>query len=77
MFGPWFVIQYFMSVNFCNHLDGEYKDDCFALIVFLLSCGSQCSVALPHGALGWFVVCDCAISCLYSLAFFIAIKVRY
>ena len=62
MFGPWFVIQSFMSVNFCNHFDGEDRDGCIALIVFLLSCGSQCSVALPHGALGWFVVCDCAIS---------------
>ena len=62
MLGPCFVIQYFMSVNFCNHLNVEDRDGCFALIVFLLSCGSQCSVALPRGALGWFVVCDCAIS---------------
>ena len=35
---------------------------CFTLTVFLMSCGSQCSVALPHGAEGWSAVCDCGIS---------------
>ena len=24
---------------------------------------TKCSVALPHGAVGWFAVCDCGISC--------------
>ena len=24
---------------------------------------------LPHGAVGWFAVCDCGISCSYSLTF--------
>ena len=28
------------------------------------------SVTLPHGAVGLFAVCDCAISKSYSLAFF-------
>ena len=27
-------------------------------LVGLLSCDSQCSVALPHGAMGWSAVCD-------------------
>ena len=62
MFGPCFVIQYFMSVLFCNHLDWEESAGCFALTVFLMSCDSQCSVALPHGAVGWSAVCDCGIS---------------
>ena len=41
---------------------------CFAIIIMgkrelagLLSCDSQCSVALPHGAMGWSAVCDCGI----------------
>ena len=35
---------------------------CFALFVFLASCGCYCSAALPHGAVGWSAVCDCGIS---------------
>ena len=31
-------------------LDEEENDSCFALIVFLMSCGCKCSVALPHDA---------------------------
>ena len=26
-------------------------------------------MALPHGAVGWYAVCDCGISWSYSLAF--------
>ena len=26
-----------------------------------MSCDSQCSVNLTHGAVGWFAVCDCGI----------------
>ena len=52
------VIQYFVSVLFCNHLDGEEIPGCFAIIVSLMSCDSQCSVALPHGAVGWSAVFD-------------------
>ena len=36
---------------------------CFALIVFLLLCGCQCSISLSHGATCWSVICDCGISC--------------
>ena len=35
------------------------------LIVFLLSCGCWCSVALP---LNWSALCDCGISWSYSLS---------
>ena len=48
--------------RFCNHLDGEKRANCCTLSVFLMSCDSQYSVALPHGAVGWSVVCDCGIS---------------
>ena len=57
-----FVIHYILSIWFCNHIDGEESADCFTLTVFLMSCDSQCSVALPHGAVGWSEVCDCGIS---------------
>ena len=32
------------------------------LTVFLMSCDSQCSGALPRIAVGWYAVCDCGIS---------------
>ena len=28
---------------------------------------TKCSVALPHGAVGWSAVCDCGITSSYSL----------
>ena len=63
MFGHCFVIQYFVSFWFCNHLDvKERAGCCFALTVFLVSCDTQCSVALLGGAVGWSAVCDCYIS---------------
>ena len=45
------------SFYFCQHLGVEENDSCFALIFFLMSYDCKCSVAL----------CDCGISCLYSL----------
>ena len=57
MFGPCFVMQYFVSV-----LGGEERFGCFAFTVFLLSCDSQCSVALPGGAVDRSALCDCGIS---------------
>ena len=33
-------------------LDEEENDSCFALIVFLVYCDCNCSVALPHDAVG-------------------------
>ena len=41
-----------------NHL--EEKD--FVFIVSFMSCHFICSVALPHGAMGWSAVCDSGIS---------------
>ena len=35
---------------------------CFTLIVFLLPCGCQYLVVLPHGVVGRSAVCDCGIS---------------
>ena len=39
--------------SFYNHLDEKERADCFALIGFLVSCDHKCSVAFPHGAVGW------------------------
>ena len=49
---------------FCNHLDREERAGYFTLIVFLtylltyllMSYDCYCSVALPHGAVGWSAV---------------------
>ena len=43
---------YLCSFFFCQHLDEEENDSCFALIVFLVSCDCKCSVPLPHDAVG-------------------------
>ena len=32
------------------------------LVALQMYCFYKCSVALPHGAVGWSVVCDCGIS---------------
>ena len=58
MFGPCFVIQYSMSFQPCNHIDGKERAGCFTLVVFLVSCDCKCSVAPSRGAMGWSAVCD-------------------
>ena len=35
---------------------------CFAFIVLRMPCYCKCSVAFPHGAVGWSAVCDCGTS---------------
>ena len=40
----------------------EERADCFTLIVFLISCDCQCSVAVPRGVVGWSAMCVCGIS---------------
>ena len=41
---------------------GVERVGCFALTVFLMFYDSECSLALPRGAVGWSAVCDCVIS---------------
>ena len=56
-------ITLFTLFLFCNHLEEEEKAGCFAIIVLqLYYCYCKCSVALPHGAVGWLALCDCGIS---------------
>ena len=47
---------------FCNHLEEEEKAECFAIILLQMYYYYKCSVALPHGVMGWSAVCDCGIS---------------
>ena len=51
--GPYLVSTLCPSFKCCNHLDGEERAGCSNLIVFLISRDCKCSVALPHGAMGW------------------------
>ena len=48
--------------GFAIILMGKREPDALLFIVFLVSCSCQCSVALPHGAVGYSAVCDCSIS---------------
>ena len=48
------------SFKFCNHLDKEEKACGFATIVLQMYCYYKCSVSIPHGGMGWPVVCDCS-----------------
>ena len=43
-----------------------------ALLLLQMYCLYTYSVAFPHGAVGWSAVCDCGISCSYSLTFLLA-----
>ena len=54
-------MHYFVSILVCNHLEENEKAGCYAIIVLQMYCNYKCSVALPHGALGWSAVCDCGI----------------
>ena len=39
-----------------------HEADCFTVFVLMVSCSCYCSVALPHGVVGWSAVCGCLIS---------------
>ena len=54
------VIKTQQLLAFC--LEEEKIAGCCAMIVLQMYCNYKCSVALPHGAVGWAAVCDCGIS---------------
>ena len=54
-----FVMHYFVYILVSNHIEEEGKAGCFAIIVLQMYCYCNCSVALPHGTVGWSAVCDC------------------
>ena len=51
-------MHYFMSILVLQSFEEKEKAGCFAFIVLQMSCYSKFSVALPHGAVGWFAMCD-------------------
>ena len=59
VFCPSFVMHYLVSLLVLQSSS--------TLIVFLMICECQCSVAHPHGAVSWYAVCECDISWPYSL----------
>ena len=57
MFFFFFFLHFCVLSSFAIRLDVEEKADCFALIVFLMSCFCKCSVVLPRGAECWSAMC--------------------
>ena len=56
MFVPCFVVQCLdVLSSFAIILTGK-RADCFTFFVFVVSCDCYCSVALPHGTVGWSAV---------------------
>ena len=52
-----------LSVHSCFEIILNRKRELVvAFIVLRTSCYCKCSVTLPHGAVGWYAVCDCGIS---------------
>ena len=52
------------SYDFQNTLSGAGS---LAFIVLRMSCYCNCSVILPHSAMGWSALCDCDISWFFSI----------
>ena len=57
-----FSIYYFESILVLQSSSRERESWLLSFVVSLMSCYCECSVALPHGAVGWSLVCDCGIS---------------
>ena len=65
---PCFVMQYFVSfLALQSSCWGRERAASFTLIVFLITRDCYCSIAFPHGAVGWSAVHDCGISWSDSL----------
>ena len=71
MLGLCFVMHYLVPFLVCNHLYEKDRAGGFALIVCLVSCGCQSSVALTHNVLDWSAVYDCGISIMILLTCFL------
>ena len=72
IYAPCFVTQYIvLCVLSSLAIIPLRKREPVALLKLYSCCvaHSKCSVFLPHGAVGWSVVCDCSISWLYLLNF--------
>ena len=47
------LVAYLNCLLLCNHLEGEEKTGCFAIIVLQMYCDCKCSAMLRQGAVGW------------------------
>ena len=67
MFCLCFVMYYFVSFLVCNHLDEEESAGCFPLLS--LGCLVTITVLCFFLMVTWVIglLCDCGISCSYSL----------
>ena len=74
MLGPSLFFSTLCPFKLCDHLAGEDRAGCFALIAFLMAISCYCSLPFPHGAVGWSAVCDWGISWLYSLLYVFALS---
>ena len=62
-FGIHYVVFFLVLQSCCE----EERAGCITFTVFQMSCYCKCFVALTHGAVGCHAVCDCGVSCSYSL----------
>ena len=62
MLGPCFAIHYFVPFLVLQTSRWQKVASCFTFTVFLMSCGCNCSLSLPHGAMIWSALCDCRIT---------------
>ena len=51
-----FAMHYFVSLLVLQSSSREREAGCFAFIIVQMNCYYKCSVALPHGAVGWSAV---------------------
>ena len=56
-----FAVHYLVS-SFAIHSLAKKDSWLLYFNCLLRSFDSQCSVSLPHGAVGWSTVCDCDVS---------------
>ena len=66
-----------MSILVCNHLEEGEEAGCFAFIFLQMYYYYKCSVALPHGAVGWSAVCNCGIILITLTYSFKGERVKY
>ena len=61
MVGPCFAVHYLVS-NFAIISLRKKNSRLLYFNCLLMSIDSQCSVSLPHGAVGWSTMSDCGVS---------------
>ena len=60
--GLCFGMYYFISFVVLQSSREGREPNCFAFIVFWVSCYFKCRLAINHSVIGWSAICDCGIS---------------